>query len=172
MIYIVVGLIFGVLDWYFLDLLASLSKNLALSESLLLGPGYVRILITMALVIANYGIWLIPVIPAAIYERKRSQSLLRSALAAVTIWSAALLSYYTYYAIQLMFVGLPNLEFMLLSNHRSTAYWTDWWPPFRKMIVGQLAEWILVAVIGGAIVGLLSAVLFNRVTKKRMETRH
>ena len=102
----------------------------------------------------NYGIWLIPVIPVAIYEMKRSHSIRKAALAAILIWSTAIFSYYTYYAILLMFFGLPNLEFMLFSNHQTVSYWADWWPPFKRVILDQFVEWIGIAVIGGGDCGI------------------
>lgn len=169
LIYVAIGLCFGFADWYFLDLLASLSQNQALNENLLQAPEYIRVMIVMVLVISNYGVWLIPVIPAAIYEMKCSQSLRRAAISAVIVWSAAMLSYYAYYAFMLMFVGLPNMDFMLFSNRQSVAYWADWWPPFRRVILNQFVEWIGIAVIGGAIVGTLSAYVFNHTSKKRLQ---
>ena len=167
LLYFVVGLGFGLADWYFLDLLASLSQNQILNDNLLQAPEYVRILSAAVLVIANYGVWLIPVIPAAIYETNRSQSLRRAALSAVIVWSAAMLSYYTYYAFILMFVGAPNMDFMLLSNRQSPTYWTDWWPPFQRVILDQFVQWIGIAVAGGALAGVASAHLSNLLSKRR-----
>jgi len=169
LIYVAVGLCFGFADWYFLDLLASLSQNQALNENLLQAPEYFRVMIVMVLVISNYGVWLIPVIPAAIYEMKRTQSLRRAAISAVIVWSAAMLSYYAYYAFMLMFVGLPNMDFMLFLNRQSVTYWADWWPPFRRVILNQFVEWIGIAVIGGAIVGMLSAYVFKSLSKRRLQ---
>jgi hypothetical protein len=169
LIYMAVGLCFGLADWYFLNLLASLGQNEALNENLLEAPEYIRVLIVMVLIISNYGVWLIPVIPAAIYEMKRSQSLRQAAISAVIVWSMAMLSYYAYYAFMLMFVGLPNMDFMLFSNRQSATYWADWWPPFRRVILNQFVEWIGVAAIGGAIVGTLSAHVFNFVSKRHMQ---
>jgi hypothetical protein len=165
-IYIVVGLCFGFGDWYFLDMLASLGQNQALNESLNQTPEYIRVLIVMGLVISNYGVWLIPVIPTAIYEMKRSHSLLRSAISSVVVWISAIVSYYIYYAFLLMFVGLPNMDFMLFSNRQSATYWIDWWEPFRRVILDQFVEWIIIAVIAGAIVGIMSAYIFNLLSRK------
>ena len=159
LIYVAVGFVFGIADWYFLDLLALLSQNQALNETLDQAPELIRLLVVILLVSLNYGVWLIPVIPTAIYEMKHSQSLRWAAMSAVIVWSASLFSYYAYYACMLMFVGLPNLDFMLFSNRQSATYWTEWWPPFRRIIVDQFVEWIGVALIGGAIVGALSASL-------------
>ncbi len=168
-IYVLIGLCFGILDWYFLDLLASLGKNQALNESINQAPVYISILVVIIIVSLNYGIWLVPVIPAAIYETKRSKSVRSAAISAVIVWAAAMVSYYGFYAILLMFVGLPNLDFMLFSNRVSTQYWIDWWPMFQKLILGQFLEWIVIAVICGSIVGTLSAYVYNRLSKRRLQ---
>jgi hypothetical protein len=167
LIFAVIGICFGIADWYFLDLLAALSQSQALNENLQMASASIRGLITMFLIISNLGVWLIPVIPIAIYEMKCSQSLWRAALSAVLVWSAALFSYYAYYAFRLMFVGLPNLDFMLYSNHSSASYWVDWLLPFRQIILDQFVEWIGIALIGGAIVGTLSAYAFQLYSKRR-----
>jgi hypothetical protein len=166
LIYVVIGLCFGFADWYFLDILASLGQNQALNESLNQLPEYIRILIVIGLVISNYGVWLIPVIPTAIYEMNRSHSLTRAAISSVVVWISAMVSYYTYYTFMLMFVGLPNMDFMLLSNHISPTYWVDWWKPFQRVILDQFGEWIIIAVIAGAIVGIMSAFIFNFLSRK------
>jgi hypothetical protein len=165
LIYIAIGLIFGIVDWYFLDLLASLLDRLGQDESLFEAV-YARLLIIAMFMSLNYGIWLVPVVPSAIYEVKRSQSLRKAALAAVVVWAAAILSYYAYYTFLLMFVGLPNLDFMLFSNRQSPTYWTDWWPPFQRAVLSQFIEWIGIAVIGGAVVGAFSAYLYRRSSKR------
>jgi hypothetical protein len=169
LIYTAAGLCFGLVDWYFLALLASLSQNQALNDTLEQAPGVIRVLVVLALILANYGIWLVPVIPVAIYEMTRSQSLRRAAIAAAIVWSTAIISYYAYYTFLLMFAGLPNMEFMLFSNRQSAAYWTDWWPPFRRVIVDQVVEWIGIAVLGGAVVGWLSAYVYKRVSMRQVQ---
>ena len=87
-------------------------------------------------------------------------------MSAVVVWCAAMLSYYAYYALMLMFVGLPNMDFMLFANHQSPTYWDDWWSPFRRVILDQFVEWIGIAIIGGAIVGTLSAYVFSLVVNR------
>ncbi len=163
LIYAAIGLSFGVADWYFLDLLASIGQ--VLNDSL---PEPARILVVIAIIASNYGIWLVPVIPAAIYEMKRSQSLRRAALSAVIVWSMALVSYYAYYTFMLMFVGLPHLEFMLYANRQAATYWADWWPPFRRVILNQFIEWIGVAIAGGALAGFFSARIFSFFTRRHV----
>ena len=166
-IYVLIGLCFGIVDWYFLDLLASLGQNQAINDQLNQAFGILRLLVVIVLVGLNYGIWLVPVIPAAIYEMRRSQSLKQAALAAAIVWAAAMVSYYGYYTILLMFAGLPQMEFMLYLNHLSPDYWTNWWPSFRNVILGQFLMWVLISLIAGPIVGLISAAIYRRIDLKR-----
>jgi hypothetical protein len=59
-------------------------------------------------------------------DRKRRLSQVYEILfVAVIVWSAVMLSYYAFYAYFLLYVGLPNLNFMLFSNRQSTTYWAD-----------------------------------------------
>lgn len=166
LIYIIVGLCFGIIDWYFLDFLASsfalLGQNESVSETAFLLVLMIAVFITL-----NYGIWLVPVIPTAIFEVRRSHSLWKATLASALIWVTAIFSYYTFYTFLLMFVGLPHLEFMLFSNLQSATYWADWWLPFRRVVLDQFFDWIGIAVLGGVIIGALGAHLFNVVSKRR-----
>jgi hypothetical protein len=168
LIYIAVGLVFGIADWYFLDLLPSLSQNPALNDRLAQVPAAVQLLFVVAIMAANFGIWLVPVVPAAIYKVKHSHSLPLAALTAVIVWVSALVSYYGWYTLMLMFAGLPNLDFMLYANRQSPTYWVDFWPPFRRVILNQFGEWLWVAVLGGAVVGILSALLYRRLSNKEL----
>lgn len=168
--YILVGLVFGVFDWYFLDLLATALSAIGQDEARFASP-VARLAIIAVFMGMNFGVWLVPVIPAAIYEVKRSRSIRRAALAAIFIWVAAIFSYYAFYTFLLMFVGLPHLEFMLFSNRAAPTYWADWWPPFRRVIFDQFFEWIGIAVVGGAIIGVLSAFLYNFIATRRTSTR-
>jgi hypothetical protein len=161
LVYILIGLIFGWADWYFLDFLASFSQNQALNDVVYELPVLFRLGIVGITIALNYGIWLIPVVPTANYEMKFSSSVRRAALAATVVWSAALLSYYAYYTYLLMFIGLPNLDFMLFSNRHAATYWIDFWPPFRRVILDQIVEWIGIGTVGGAIIGTISAYFYK-----------
>lgn len=147
LIYCLIGLVFGVVDWYYLDLLAHFSWG-QLGESLLVIP------IIIAL---NYGIWLVPVVPIAIYEVHRSRSTRLSAVSGITVWSSAIFSYYTYYTALLAFWGLPNMDYLLVIGEHPPTFWQDWAIVFQKVILSQFLEWIIIAVIGGGIVGLIAS---------------
>jgi hypothetical protein len=166
LVYILIGLIFGWADWYFLDFLASFSQNQALNDAVYELPVLFRLVIVGIIIALNYGVWLIPVIPTAVYEMKFSSSVWRAALAAAIVWSAALLSYYAYYTFLLMYIGLPNLDFMLFSNRHAATYWIDFWPPFRRVILDQIVEWIGIGIVGGAIISTISAYFYKFVLHK------
>lgn len=156
--YLLLGLAFGIADWHYLDLLAS-----AHWQSFL-GNGPLAPLVGVPLILAlNWGIWLVPVVPAAIYEARRTGSARVAATAAVVIWCATIVGYYLYYAVLLTFVGLPGMDFLLFSHRGASAvYWRVWLNYFNSLIVAQFLEWIVVAVAGGALVGVGCAWMRNR----------
>lgn len=164
--YIGLGLCFGLVDWYFLALWARLSQTEALTQQLGQLSPLVQVFGVLLLIALNYGIWLVPVVPVAAYEMKRSGSIARAASAGIVVWSAAMVAYYGYYALMLMWVGLPNLDFMLFANRNEPGYWADWWPVFRRVIVDQFIEWLGIAVVGGAIVGAGTALLVGRIARR------
>jgi hypothetical protein len=124
LIYPLVGLIFGVIDWYYLDLLA----HFPWGE---IGNNPVVVPIIIAL---NYSIWLVPVLPITIYETRMSLSAFRSALAGTVCWSASILSYYSFYALLLAFWGLPNMDHLLLLGDKPAGFWQEWKIAFQKII--------------------------------------
>ena len=163
--YLLTGLLFGVADWYFLQGLATLTSRLNTVNVFIVW----QLLIVALIVAANWGIWLVPIIPAAIYEERQSHSLLQAGLAGILLWCAAIFSYYAFYTYLLLFDGIIHLEFMLYQNRYSPSYWEDFLPPFRRLILGQFLEWIGVAVVGGAMVGVVSALLYRRYQHRHLQ---
>lgn len=45
---------------------------------------------------------------------------------------------------------------MHISNHNAPYFWRNWASVLLGDILGGIAEWIIVAVVGGAIVGFLT----------------
>lgn len=157
LIFILLGLAFGILDWYYLDLLASIGRNESFNNQMQQSVELVRLIGIVVILVLNYGIWLVPVIPAAVFEYIRTRVIWRAVLSASLVWSAAIISYYTYYTFLLMFAGLPGMEFMLFVHRNLPSYWNDWWVSFQQVILNQFMEWIWVAIVGGTIAGALSA---------------
>lgn len=97
-VYMLLGLGFGVLDWFYLDWLAfSFGPSLG-SSSLLMIP----LVLGM-----NYGIWLVPIIPAVIFESRKASGIKQPILAGILTWCSAIFSYYAFYSILLSLGKLP-----------------------------------------------------------------
>ena len=164
--YVLIGLVFGVLDWYYLDILRSALEFVGRQGNMENAPLLLRLLAVTGIVVLNWGFWLVPVIPASIYESKRSKPVGLSALAAVLVWCFAILSYYVYYTVLLLFWGLPGMDFMLFSNRNTVTYWVNWKPAFQNLILDQFSEWVGIALIGGAIVGALTCISYRFYQKR------
>ncbi len=143
--YAAIGLIFGVLDWFYLDWLAHLSWG-ALGQSMLVVP---------LILILNYGIWLVPVIPIAIYSARRADRIVTPVIAAVITWVCAMVGYYGFYALQLSLGKLPNLEHLNLFAEKYPGFWLDYWRMFNRVILSQFLEWSVIAVVCGSILGAI-----------------
>ncbi|MFC0559181.1 hypothetical protein [Halalkalibacter alkalisediminis] len=80
-IYLLIGVVFGILNFYYESYLSNT-----------LGFGGLRTLLT-------WGIWLVLIMPIAIYEVRTSKSKIRSALACSLTWIFSIISYYLYMAV-------------------------------------------------------------------------
>jgi hypothetical protein len=157
-IYITVGVLFGILDWYYLNGLANFQWG-SLGESILVIP---------IILFLNFGIWLLPVAAVAIYEERRSFSLHRAAFSGAVVWTCAITSYYLYYTILLAFFGLPHMEHLLFINRNDPAFLSEWSIAFKRIILAQFLEWIGIALVGGGIVGFLSAKIDIGIRKRNL----
>ena len=63
-------------------------------------------------------------------------------------------------AVQLAFWGLPTRPEMHISNLNAPYFWHNWKNVFLGSILGGITEWMMVAVIGGAIVGFLTGSVY------------
>ncbi len=151
-IYLTIGTVFGALDFFYLGFLYELAGPQVLFASFPAG----RLLLWLLL---NVGVWLVPVVPIAVYEARLSRSGLRSAIASLSTWCAAIIAYYLANAVRLAFIGLPARPEMHISNHNTPYFWRNWASVLRGDILGGITEWVMVAVVGGAIVGSLTASL-------------
>lgn len=151
-LYAGIGFVFGIFDWFYLNWLAHISWG-SLGESFLVVP----IILAM-----NYGIWLVPLIPVVNYEAKNTQKIVNPMLAGMLTWSFAIFSYYAYYAILLSLGKLPHLEHLNVFGNKNEYFWTEYWNMFNRIIKGQFFEWIIIALIGGAIIGALAFWLIHK----------
>jgi len=157
LLYALVGLFFGVIDWFYLDWLAHISWG-SLGESILVVP----VIIAM-----NYGIWLVPSQRAWGSVSRRAQRIRNPMLAGILTWSCAIFSYYFYYAALLSLGKLVHLEHFNIFGDKDETFWYYYWQMFKGIILGQFFEWILIAVIGGGVIGALIYVVSRRLTHRR-----
>jgi len=123
LVYIAIGALFGVADYHFQEIM----------------PDHYAL--------ANWGIWLILLVPIAIYEMRASGFAWRAIVASALVWETAIVSYYFYYANLLRFDGAVDV-------------WGDMW--------GQISTWSAVALGGGAIIGLIFALICRRFLAKKV----
>ncbi len=163
LLYALIGLIFGTIDWFYLDWLAHISWG-SLGEFILVIPIVIPIIIAM-----NYGIWLVPIIPVVVYEARRARRMRDPMLVGMLTWSCAIFSYYFYYAILLSSGKLMHLEHFNIFGEKDESFWYYYWQMFKGIILSQFFEWIVIAVLGGAIIGAMSFWFIHRKSKDQKE---
>ncbi len=156
-IYIMIGIVFGIADWHYLDWLAHVPWGAMGSQ-----PWMVPVVIAL-----NYGIWLAPVLPIAVFDGRASRSAKNSALAAAACWTGAILSYYLYYTALLAFGRLPHMEGLTLFQEWSPGFWEAWSGAFQRIILNQVIEWLPVSVLGGAFLGFCTGWIWTKTKKVR-----
>jgi len=147
-IYILVGVIFGIFDFYYQEITS----------------GTYNTFIVWFLV--AWGVWLIPAVPVVLYEAKTTKSKLKAALANVLLWSISVISYYLYLMIKLVFIGQATLPMFHISNYKEQYYWSN----LKNLLLGQIsegiAEWIVVAIACGAVTGFLLSFIYLHISSK------
>jgi hypothetical protein len=156
-LYALVGLIFGIIDWFYLDWLAHISWG-SLGESILVVP---------IIIVMNYGIWLVPIIPVVIYEARHAEKIIYPMLAGMLTWSCAIFSYYVYYTILLSLGKLIHFEHFNIFGDKDETFWYYYWHMFNGIILGQFLEWIIIAIIGGGAIGALIYAISHGLTPRR-----
>lgn len=152
LLYTLAGLVFGVIDWFYLNWLAHISWG-GLEQSILAVP---------VILLMNFGIWLVPLIPAVIFEVRHSDKMIFPVLAGALTWCCAIFSYYLYYAVLLSLGKLINLEHLNIFGEKHESFWPEYWEMFKRVILDQFFEWIFIAIIGGAVVGALTFRLLHK----------
>ena len=134
-IYIIIGVLFGVFDFYYQEF----TERIVTSHAIWF--------------VVTWGIWLVPVLPIVLYEAKVSKSRVMSVLANVLTWSVSTISYYLFMAIKLIIIGQATRQELHISNYRDQFYWSNLKSVFCGDILGGIIEWIGIAVVGGFIIG-------------------
>lgn len=140
------------IDWFYLNWIAHISWG-SLGQSILVVP---------IILLMNYGIWLLPIIPVVIYEVRYADKIISPMLACSLTWCSAIFSYYSYYAVLLSIGKLINLEHLNIFGEKYDTFWPEYWQMFNRVILDQFLEWIIIAIIGGAAIGALTFWLFHK----------
>jgi len=144
--YIVVGVLFGIFDFYLPDLIAQWSFHSLLWDNI----------VGLAL---TFGIWLMPSVPIVLHEAKVSRSRTLSALANSLTWWTSVIVYYVTNVIQLA-IGSSSQPWMSLSHHKTPYFWVNWSNLLQNYILSSILEWTVVAIVGGFIIGLLISSIY------------
>lgn len=159
-LYPLIGLVFGVMDWYYLNWLSyDLSRLFMTSPNLLM----------VVKGILNYGIWLLPILPIVIHESRKAASIKGPVYAGMLTWSTAVLSYYGYYGLLLSLGKLPSWGYLNIFGPKFDGFWLDYWRKMRFIIFEGIIQWLPIAVIGGAVIGALAWWIFHRRQKSLPE---
>ena len=142
LIYLLIGVLFGIFDFYYQTWTQPLFPFTPFGN--------------IALMVAVLSVWLVMVIPIAIREAKASRSVWLAAAASAFSWSVSIISYYLFMAVKLILIGQPGREEMHFSNRSDPYFWSNIKSVFIGDILAGIGEWILVALIGGCLVGLVA----------------
>lgn len=141
LVYILFGLTFGVIDFYYQVLVQKITSDILLASLVLV-------------------IWLVVALPVAIYEAKVTGSAWRAALASAVTWVVAVISYYLFWIIKLVFISEPSRPEMHITNRGDPYFSVNIKNFLQYDVLGGIGEWILVAIIGGIVVGYLTGFIF------------
>ena len=150
-IYGLVGIVFGVFDYFF-------QQNIPSDAS------------SITRVAIFYGIWLVLLVPIALYEVRKSHSELKTALACASTWSVAIVAYYLYMAIELVIIGKDARPELHFSNFHDPDYWTNLGQVFLGDVTGGIVEWIMLAIVGGGMLGLVISFIYKTLLRHRAST--
>ena len=147
--YLLIGLLFGIFDFFYQELIAGIGETIIL-----------RVLVTT-------GVWLLPAIPIILYEAKVSQTTWKPTLANVLTWVMAVISYYLYMGFKLLIIGQEGRQEVHFSSYQDPYFWSNWKSLFVGDILGGMFEWLIVAVVGGCLVGLVVSAANLGISKAR-----
>jgi DNA-binding CsgD family transcriptional regulator len=165
-VYVLVGLTFGAAYWQYLTGVSGfINQVVNPQQSSEISPLATWLFLSLMFV-AVFSVWLIPTIFPAVYEFRRSEKVTQSALAVIVTWVSAVLGYYLTYLVLLAFVGLPNLESLLVFGEHSATFLTDWGAAFNKLILFHFLKWTVVGTLAGGFAGLVTSSIYSVWTKR------
>lgn len=154
--YILAGILFGAMYWFYLSVSAKLFNGLSVPDDNFWG----KWLIANLMLIISFGVWLFPATIPAVVEYRHSHKVGQSAMAVVVVWVSAVLGYYISYVIVLGFLGAPQMEYLLFFNEHTPDFWQNWHAIFYTLILSDLAKWAVVSLLVSGICGLVSSTVY------------
>ncbi len=139
--YLLAGVLFGIFDFFFQVWIYQLFPVGTLSSTAMLVP--------------ILGVWLVLVVPIAWREAKISGSVWLAAASSTFTWSVSVVSYYLFMAVKLILIGQASRAEMHISNRSAPYHWSNIKSFFVGDFLGGVSEWIVVALVGGSLVGLV-----------------
>lgn len=113
------------------------------------------------------GVWLVMVVPIAYREAKASRSVWMAAAASAFTWSISIVAYYLFMGVKLILIGQVSREEMHISNRSDPYYWSNIKSFFAGDFMSGVSEWIIIALVGGCLVGLAVGLLTLRAQRIR-----
>ena len=151
-VYALLGIVFGIVDFYYQGLVQGIGNN--------------TLLIFMVLVI-----WVVIVIPVAINEAKITRSAWKAALASTFTWVLSVISYYLFMMVKLMFIGEPGRPELHITSRTDPYYWDGVKSVMQYDILGGITEWVLVAIIGGTVIGYLIGLIYLKTISQKLDVQ-
>jgi hypothetical protein len=149
--YLLAGVLFGIFDFYF--------------QTWIINQLFAGMLGNTAIMIPILGVWLVLVAPIAMREAKVSRSVWLAAAASAFTWSVSVVAYYLFMGVKLILIGQASRAEMHISNRSDPYYWSNIKGFFEGDFLGGVGEWIIVALVGGCLVGLVVGFLMLRAQK-------
>lgn len=153
--YGVVGILFGIFDFYYQEFTEGL--NYIFNKNILIW------------FIVAWGIWLIPAILIDLYEVKTSKNIKKPIIANIFVWITAVFSYYMWIPIKWVFIGQPSMSYMHISNLNSEYYFDNLKNIFWGLMTEDAPEWIVVAIVGGSVIGFLVGFSYMHLKRQKNE---
>lgn len=148
---VVLGTVFGVLNWYLPELLLPLNRH----------PVFPFLL---------YGVWLVVAVLAVIPAARRHERPAAFGRLVLVVWTSAVLVYYAYYAALIGLVGLPQLDQLHLSQRGVEGFGGRWWLLLQTTLLAGVVEWTPVALIGGYMAGWVMGGVWCQVSGQKGNT--
>lgn len=152
--YALLGLCFGVADWYAMEILKEIFPPL----------GIFGLIVGFA---AMWGVWLLPALAVVAAELRASRRARWCAAAVALVWVCAIAAYYLLYGFLLAFDGEPPLSLGYALGHLAMRGWADWAEIMRTLLLRDIMRWGAAALACGALVGGALGAALGRLRARR-----